>query len=188
MTAGRLALAAAQHDFRHSVFRLETLQAYSDPDETDSLAAFRRGETQRPSDPAEVEWVTMLRAHADAGRLHQRVHVVAEPISDYLAYELCWEYGPHAAAGEDIRIVPVTEHWPTDVPRGDFTLFDSRLLFGLHYDPSGAQLEAELITDPARVTAACFARDAALCHGVPWSAYITRYPELLRRLPAGIRP
>lgn len=194
MTTGRQPpgidrLVAELRTFRYSVFRLETLQAYSDPGEVAGIAAFHRGDPKPPLRAAEVEWSAMLRANRDAGRVQQRVHVVVEPISDYLAYELCWEYGRNAAAGEDIRIIPVsipiTECWPADVHRADFTLFDSRLLFHLHYDPSGVQLEAELITDPASVAAACLARDAALHHAMLWPAYIARYPELVRRLPRG---
>lgn len=98
-------------------------------------------------------------------------------------YELCWEYGPHTAAGEDIRIIPVTGGWPDDVPPADFTLFDSRLLFRLDYAPDGAWLGAELINDPADVAAACFARDAALHHTMPWAEYMPRHPDLVRRLP-----
>lgn len=179
-------LAAAFRTFRYSVFRLETLQTYCDPVEAHTIAAFHRGELQRPPDPAEDEWAAMLRAHAAAGRTQSRVHVVVEPITDYLAYELTWEYGPHSAAGEDIGIIPITDRWPDDVPRSDFTLFDSRLLFQLDYAPDGTWLGAELVTDPARVAAACFARDAALHQSMPWAAYMTRHPTLVARLGKGV--
>lgn len=181
-------LRGALRSFRADAFRLETLQEYADPAEVHSIAAFRRGDPDRPPDPAEDQWLVMLRAHRDAGRVLQRVHVVTEPISDYLAYELCWEYGPHAAAGEDIRILPVTRTWPDDVPHGDFWLLDSTLLFGLNYDRWGTWLGAELITDPAEVIAVCLARDAALHQAMPWAEYIAGHPELVRRLPQGIRP
>jgi hypothetical protein len=87
-------------------------------------------------------------ANRDAGRTQQRVHVVTEPLTDYLAYELTWEYGLHAAAGEDIRIIP-------------------------------------LDTDHATVVMACFTRDAALHQAMPWAEYMTRHPDLVRRLPKG---
>ncbi|MGH3672232.1 MAG: DUF6879 family protein [Pseudonocardiaceae bacterium] len=189
MSTGLGRLLAAFHTFRYSVFRLETLQAYADPIEAGGIAAFTRGDLRPPPDPAEAQWSALLRAHRDAGRTQQRVHVVRQPISDYLAYELCWEYGPHSAAGEDIGIiavaVPVTENWPVDVPRADFTLFDSSLLFALDYAPDGTWLGAEQITDPAKVAAACFARDAARHHAMPWAQYMTRHPDLLARVPRG---
>src|SRR5919206_2515515 len=79
-------LVAAFHTFRYSVFRLETLQVYAGSGEDEGIAAFYRGDTDPPPDPAEDEWAALLRANRDVGRLQQRVHVVTEPISDYLAY------------------------------------------------------------------------------------------------------
>jgi hypothetical protein len=178
-------LVAAFSTFRYSVFRLETLQVYADPVEDANLAAFLRGDPEPPPDPVEDEWAAMLRAHQAAGRVQQRVHVVTEPITNYLAYELTWEYGLHTAAGEDIRIIPVTDRWPDDVPRLDFTLFDSRVLFRLHYAPDGALLRADRVTESAHVVAACFARDAALHLAMPWREYMSRHPDLVRRLPEG---
>lgn len=180
-------LVAGFRTFRYSVFRLETLQVYAGSGEDKGIAAFHRGDPDPPPDPAEDEWAALLRGNRDAGRLQQRVHVVTEPISDYLAFELTWEYGPHAAAGEDIRIIsPVTGVWPDDVPQSDFTLFDSSRLFRLNYDLDGTWLGAQLVTDHASVVAACVARDAALHQAVPWSEYMTRHPDLVRRLPRGI--
>ncbi|MGH3985636.1 MAG: DUF6879 family protein [Pseudonocardiaceae bacterium] len=190
MTAGRQLpgvdqLVAALHAFQHSVFRLETLQVYAGSGEDEGIAAFHRGDPEPPPDPAEDEWAALLRANRDAGRTQQRVHVVTEPLTAYLAYELTWEYGLHTAAGEDIRIIPVTGRWPHEVPRSDFTLFDSRLLFQLNYALDGTWLGAKLVTDPATVVAACFTRDAALHQAMPWAEYMTRHPELVRRLPKG---
>lgn len=176
-------LVAAFHTFRYSVFRLETLQVYAGSGEDEGIAAFHRGDPQPPPDPAEDEWAALLRAHRDAGRVQQRVHVVTEPITNYLAYELTWEYGPHRAAGEEIGIITVSDRWPDDVPRHDFTLFDSRVLWRLDYSPDGIWLGAHQVTDPAAVVAACAARDAALHHAIPWAEYMTRHPDLLRRVP-----
>ena len=125
----------------------------------------------------------MLRAHRDAGRTQQRVHVVREPVSDYLAFELTWEYGPHTTAGEDIRIIPVTDAWPDDVPSRDFWLFDSRRLFHLAYDDAGNWLGAQRNTDPTAITHACFVREAALHQATPWADYMATKPDLRKRLP-----
>lgn len=169
--------------FRYSVFRLETLQVYAGSGEDEALAAFHRGEPEPPPDPAEDEWVAMLRANRDAGRTQQRVHVIIEPLSPYLAFELTWEYGPHVAAGEDIRIIPVTGGWPRDIPHRDFWLFDARDLYELDYADDGTWLGARRVTDPAALAEACFVREAALARSMPWAEYIARHPELLRRVP-----
>lgn len=171
--------------FRYSAFRLETLQTYAGSDEDPARLAFQRGDPTPPPDPHQDEWLAMLRAHHDAGRTQQRVHIVREPLSDYLAFELTWEYGPHVAAGEDIRIIPVTGTWPLDVPGRDFWLFDSQRLFDLDYDADGNWLGVQRVTDPAAVARASFVREAALRQSTPWVDYMTTKPALLRRLPRG---
>jgi hypothetical protein len=52
----------------------------------------------------------------------------------------------------------------------------------MHYDSDGGWQGTEPVTDTARVAAACFARDAALYHSIPWRTYLGRYPELEERL------
>jgi hypothetical protein len=169
--------------FQYSVFRLETLQHYAGSGEDEGIAAFWRGDPEPPPDPAEDEYAGMVRAHRAAGKTRQRVHVVHEPLSDYLVYELTWEYGPHVAAGEDIRIIDATQGWPDDVPFEDFWLFDSRYRFDLRYAADGTWLGVEPVTDPTCLADACAVRDAAWHQSIPWADYIARYPELVRRLP-----
>lgn len=168
---------------RYSAFRLECLQVYAGSGEDEGIAAFHRGDLVPPPDPAGDEYSAMLHAHRAAGRTRQRVHVVSEPITAYLAYELTWAYGPHVAAGEDIRIIPAGRHWPVDVPVQDFWLFDSQYRFDLRYDRNGQWIGVEPAPDPAMVAEACFVRDAAVHQSMPWSDYLTRHPELVRRLP-----
>lgn len=171
--------------FRYTAFRLETLQAYAGSGEDQAQAAFQCGALVPPPDPRQDQWMAMLRAHRDAGRTQQRVHVVIEPVSDYLAFELTWQYGPHTNAGEDIRIIPATDAWPADVPHGDFWLFDSQQLFVLTYDDDGTWRGVQRIADPAAVVHACFVRDAALHQSTPWADYMATQPALLKRLPRG---
>lgn len=167
---------------RYSVFRLETLQVYGGSGEDPALTAFHRGDPAPPDSDDARWWANMLRANRDAGRAQQRVHVVHEPVTPYMAFELTWQYGPHTAAGEDIRIISVTgEQWPPDVPRCDFWLFDSREVYWMRYD-DGTWLGADHTTEPADVAEACAARDAALAQARPWSEFIAERPELSARL------
>ena len=56
----------------------------------------------------------MIKAAVEAGKVFQRVHVVTEPLTDYLRYELGWSYPPNIEAGEDIRILPTQQgRWPS---------------------------------------------------------------------------
>lgn len=165
--------------YAHSVFRLETLQMYAEPDENAMLAAFSSGRP-RPADPGKDEWLNAVRSAVRSGRSVQRVHVVREPLTDYLRYELTWSYAPNAAAGEDIRIVPLPqgEPWPDALPRQDFWLFDASQLYLQHYDSRGTWTGVEYVSDPGRIVSACRWREAALHLGVPWVDYVASQPQL----------
>jgi hypothetical protein len=168
--------------FSYSVFRLEVLQSYAAPVEDLDLAAFLDGKP-RPSNPGRDKWTATIAANRDAGKTQQRVHVVTEPLTDYMRYELTWGYEPNAKAGEDIRIIPVpgSRLWPP-LPKSDFCLFDSSELFAMIYGPDGTWRGAEPVSDPHRIVEACRWRDAALHHAVPWQAYISKNPDLERHL------
>jgi len=168
--------------FSYSVFRLETLQSYAGSGENEDLAAFAAGRP-RPSNPGRIRWSDMLAANHRAGKVQQRVHVVAEPPTPYMQYELTWQYGPNAAVGEEIGIILVAgDEWPDDLPQSDFWLFDSSVLYAMHYEPDGTWLGAEPVSDPDRIVAACRWRDAALYHAMPWREYIASRPDLKRYL------
>lgn len=174
-------------EFRHSVFRLETLQEYRGSGEDEALAAFARGDAVPPYDPTDEPWEAMIRRNVAAGRAVQRVHVVVEPLTEYLRYELTWAYGRNAAAGEDIRIIPVNRArpWPDELPHGvDYWLFDSIRLYHQHYADDGTWLGTEHVTDPARIVLADAWRGVALQLAQPWLAYVHGDPELKARLAA----
>jgi hypothetical protein len=155
-------------DVRRSWFRLETLQRYDVPYERDELQRFLRGEAvATPAGP----WQAMIRDHVAAGRQLVRVHVIEEPPTDYVRYEL-HAYSPNVEAGEDVQLVPVPRgDWPVGVPRHDFWLFDDEHLWLMDYDPAGAFLAARLVDDPATVERHRQWRDAALARSIPLADY-----------------
>lgn len=172
--------------FSYSVFRLETLQSYGNSGEDEAFAAFLAYEPPPPLDPAAEAWNAMLRRNTQAGRVQQRVHVVTEPLTDYLRFELT-AYAVSVEAGEDVRIVRVAagEPWPSDLPRLDYFLFDSSEMYLHHYDDAGNWLGTEAITDPATIVQACRWRDAALYRATPWWDYLQEHhPALAQRVIA----
>lgn len=174
---------------RYSVFRLETLQEYRGSGEDEWLAAFEAGASAPPPDPAQDAWETLLHAHRDAGRVWQRVHVVREPLSRYMEFELAWAYPPNAVAGEDIRIIPVAgDEWPVDVPDQDYWLIDSWELYEARYGPDGTWLGIERVDDPRWILAACRARDAALHHGRSLWKFLDAHPAVAERVAPAYVP
>jgi hypothetical protein len=155
-------------DVRQSWFRLETLQRYDVPYERDEFAAWMRGEAV---DKTPGPWQAMIRAHVAAGRHLSRVHIIEEPLSDYLRFELAG-YPVNIEAGEDVRVIPVQHgRWPAGVPRHDFWLFDDRDLWLMKYDDAGRFVAAELVTDPDEIAQHRTWRDSALAQAVPVATY-----------------
>lgn len=148
------------------------------------IRAFLAGRTPQPH-PGKREWMTLTGAAIRDSRRMQRVHVVTEPITDYVRFEVAWSYAYSVAAGEDVRIIPVPEGqpWPSEIGTSDFWLFDDTELFTMHYDADSTWTGVEHRRDPAAASAACQVRDAALRCAQPWAAYVSSVPELARRVP-----
>ncbi len=165
-----------------NILRLETLQCYGNSGEDQALAAFEAGEPHLIT-PGKREWITLVRERIAVGCTMQRVHVVREPITEYLRFELTWGYQPNVEAGEDIGIVPVApgDPWPSELPqRTDFWLFDLSVLYALRYDPDGSWIAAEQVTARAAIHQARRWRETALQLATPWRRYIDSHPELAR--------
>jgi hypothetical protein len=155
-------------DVRQSWFRLETLQRYDASYERDDFAAFLRGEriTTAPG-----PWQAMIREHVAASRQLVRVHVVEEPLSDYIRYELA-AYVPNVEAGEQVRLIPVQRGtWPADVPRHDYWLFDDNRLWLMDYNTAGAFEAARLVDDQIAIEQHRRWRDAAIASSIPLANY-----------------
>ncbi|MGH3852187.1 MAG: DUF6879 family protein [Pseudonocardiaceae bacterium] len=164
--------------FERTCFRLETLAFYGGSGEDASLAAYLAGQYP-PPDAERQDWTRLVRAATSRGRLMSRVHVVTEPLSDYLRFELAWSYPQSVTAGEDVRILLVAgDGWPAGIPRSDFWLFDDRELFNMVYASDGRWLGAEYVTDPAVVARACQARASALHVAQSWAEFVQVRPEL----------
>lgn len=186
ISPGAAEFRALFRTFQRSVFRLETLQVYATyVGEEASVAAFVAGRRE-PPDPTHDAWVAQIAENVRAGKAVQRVHVVREPLSSYLRYELTWGYAPNVRAGEDVRIVALAgdDSWPGELPEPgvDFWLFDSRKLYRQHYDDEGRLQGMELVVNPTKIASACSWRDVALRLGISWEAYLRGRPELAGHL------
>ena len=159
--------------FRYSLFRLETLQNYSGSSEDDAFAEWRRSGHIPLTDELQA-WCDRIRHRVAQGCRVQRVHIVTEPLTDYVRFELS-SYAPNVQAGEDVRIIPVHgNQWPRDVQASDFWLIDARRLWTMRYAPDGTWLGAEPSFDPQRIADACAQRDAAIAQSLSWREYNAR--------------
>jgi len=157
--------------FGRSAFRLELLDRYAATNEVEPLRRFRSGEPQDPS--WREPWAQYVRTALREGKHMARVHVVDEPLSEYLEFELTCGYPASVAAGEDVRILP-RHAWPAGLwlPNCDYWLFDNREAVIMIYDQAGIFLGAETTADPAEVERYRQARDHLIQHSMLLADYL----------------
>lgn len=162
---------AAFESFQRSAFRLELLDWYYAENETTPLWRFRNG---LPQEPAWREpWTRFVRAATRSGKQMARVHVVDEPLSDYLQFELTCAYPANVAAGEDVRILELRQYRALPLPSRDFWLFDDREAADMIYDEYGTFLGAGTTSAPAAIASYRQVRDFLMQRSIPLGDYLT---------------
>ncbi|WKK22238.1 hypothetical protein QZH56_26060 [Streptomyces olivoreticuli] len=159
--------AAYFRDFRRSAWRLEVQPTYTMPAEAGSLARFLRGEPK--PDDHNTKWHVTVQAASDAGKTFGRVRVVRQPLTDYQRYQFAWGIPGNIEAGEDIRVLDLTDRDP-GLPDQDFWLFDETTVVHLNYRPDGTQINRELIESPDLGKYLGW-RNVALENAVPFGEY-----------------
>ena len=156
--------------FKQSAFRLELLARYVAANEHDPFTRFLTG---RPQDPAWREpWQQLVRAAIREEKKMVRVHVVDEPLSDYLQFELTCAYPANVDAGEDVRILVRSEVPSMHLPDYDYWLFDDHAAAVMSYDTDGNWLGASLTHDPTAIASYRRTRDLAIEHSAPLTEYL----------------
>ncbi|SOE30203.1 DUF6879 family protein [Streptomyces sp. OK228] len=130
-------------------WRLETLPQYLVPQESGEIEAFRAGERIDPHTYSSPYTEDLKRLRGE-GKRKGRVHILTQPLSEYLRFEFSRYYAPHALAGEDIRILDVTGRESPLHGIQDFWLFDRSTVVLMNYEADGTQVSRELYEgDPA---------------------------------------
>lgn len=155
-------------DYASSAFRLEVHQTYTMPKESTSVRDFGAG-APRPVDFNTV-WHQTIRNNVAAGRTMTRAKIVRRPLTDYTRYLLAWAIPGNVEAGEDYRILDLTDEPNPGLPEQDFWMFDERIVVHLNYRADGTQINRELIQDPD-IDQYLAWRDLAVESAVPFSAY-----------------
>jgi len=161
--------------FRHSAFRLETLQRYAVEAEAERFQAWLE---RRPLPERSAEtnpWLRRISETTEAGAKWSRVHLVRRPLTDYLGYEFV-SYRESAIAGQDTRIVDLDDHPELATLHEDFWLLDGdepdALAVLMRYDPDGRFLGAWRTDDPPVVEACRQQRDVVMAASVPFEEFV----------------
>ncbi|MFF2020686.1 DUF6879 family protein [Streptomyces sp. NPDC058171] len=156
-------------DFKRSAWRLEVQPTYTMPAEAESLARFLRGEPK--PDEHNAAWHGRVRGALEAGKSIGRVRVVRQPLTDYQRYQFAWGIPGNIRAGEDIRVLDLTDR-DLGLPDQDFWMFDESVVVHLNYRPDGTQINRELIEEPD-ISRYLAWRDLARGSAVTFGAYRT---------------
>lgn len=160
--------------FRHSAFRLETLDNYLVPEEEGIYARFLKGETPPPS--VNEDWCQLVRRNTRSGKSMERVHVISIPPSQYVRFEIGCGYVHSAAAGEKVYLLNRRSLPADQAALRDYWLFDDRLLVLMEYDQDGRFLGVSRESDPAAIAKYVKAGCALMSLSIPLSEYLEKNP------------
>ena len=157
-------------DAKESAFRLETLPQYLVPQEAELFASWKAGEPIPVRTPENHEGIARLQRDAARGFRRYRVHILDQPLTAYLRFEL-YLYLDGVAVGSEISVVDRDTHPVLSELHEDFWLYDDEIGVRMFYDGEGHFLYPELIDDlePYRRM-----RDTALRHAEPLTDYLAR--------------
>jgi hypothetical protein len=91
-------------------------------------------------------------------------------LTDYQRYQFAWGIPGNIEAGEDIRILDLTED-DLALPDQDFWFFDDSVVVHLNFDPDGTLLNIEQLENPDLPKYLRW-REVALEHAVTFSEYV----------------
>lgn len=126
-------------------------------------------------------WMDHIRGEVARGLITCRVHIVRGKLTLHQRFEFEWGYVYNAAAGEQIRILDLTEQPRPALLLGEedfWTIGDERALL-MHYDSRDRFLGAEIVPR-GDVPRYCAARDAAWEAAVPFADYWNAHPQYWR--------
>ena len=165
---------------RTDLLRVQTRDLYAVASDGEDFRRYVEGLRFEPSQ-ARQDWAAKLRVDADSGQVRRNVHVVVEPLSQYLAFQFEWGYQYNAAAGQDIRILvadsgPAAAHL---MQVGDFTVVEHKDVVCNRYSDDGRFLGAvQASSDAAQVHAAL--AELAWERAVPFGEWWAEHPEYHR--------
>ncbi|UXY32604.1 DUF6879 family protein [Streptomyces sp. HUAS TT20] len=155
-------------DFQSEAWRLETLPEYRVPQEEEEIRAYLAGERIDPHTYSDAYTEDLGRVRRE-GKSKGRVHIVTRPLTTYLQYEFM-HYRPHVWAGDDIRIMDVTDRENPLAGVQDFWVFDKKEVVLMHYEADGTQISREV--HEGDVTPFMEYQRIALAESVPFDEYV----------------
>jgi Family of unknown function (DUF6879) len=172
------ALGARLRAARHDLFRIEALDRYAVPTDGGDYQRYLDGEPE-PDPARKAAWHERLAAERARGLYRRRIHVIHEPLSDYLRFEFDWGHRLNAHL-EDIRVLALA-HPPSAQDWHDFWMVDDRDVLAMAYGADG-QFEGALPVLAGNVRLYRMIRDAAWEAAVPFTDWWDAHPQYHRHV------
>jgi hypothetical protein len=131
---------------KKSAFRFETLPQYLVPQEAKAFADWKAGKPLPPRTPENDETIARLQRDAARGLRRYRVHILDQPLTPYLRFEL-YLYLDSIAVGSEVYVADRDDHPALAELHEDFWLYDDEIRVRMIYDEEGHFLYPELIED-----------------------------------------
>jgi len=161
--------------YERDAWRFEAQPVYSMPREAENVARFLRGDS-KPADH-NSRWHERVREYVATGRTIGRVRVVRQPLTDYQRYQFAWGIPGNIAAGEDIRVLDVSEDdYGLPLSGTDWWMFDESRIVHLNFRVDGAQINRELFAGDASPYLEW--KRIALAHSVPFAEYVKNLSDV----------
>lgn len=162
--------------FVHDALRYETLTFYNVSSDGGEFARFRAGE-HGPDPEVVAPWGRWVRNQRARGATVRRLRILHAPPGDYLRFEMGWAYTANVAAGEDIRILDLTDRArPPFVIDDEFWLLDRERTALMHYDDQGRFDHGETV-EGIEASPIVLAADTAWDAGEPFTQWWDRHPQ-----------
>lgn len=166
--------------FTKSAFRLETLPEYRVEYEQNLISDYIEGKKVDYKNEYIDWWLDLVQDRNAKLMEMSRVHVVSEPLTDYLRFELGIAYPKTSAAGEKIRLITeddfddICDEDEFDVVFNrwgalDFWLFDDSRLFIMDYADDGTWSGVNESFDEDDIKDAMRIRDAVTLASSPFN-------------------
>lgn len=155
---------------RESAFRFEQLNDYAVGPENEPFRRFLAGEPQDAD--WHKPWQDFVRNSLREGKTMARVHVVTEPLTDYLRFEVTCGYPLSVEAGEDVRIIRRPVRLPVALPGHDFWIFNDNDVVIMDYDEDGRFHGGDTVSGPGEIAYYRRIRDVTMQHSMPLDDYL----------------
>lgn len=169
--------------FAHDALRHETLTFYNVPSDGDDYARFLRGESG-PTPEIVGGWGAWVSQQRERGAAVRRLRVLHGLPDDYLRFEMAWAYVSNVAAGEDIRVLDLTEvATPPHFVDAEFWMLDRERVAVMTYGDDGRFLHADAV-EGLDATPYVDAAETAWDMAEPFTSWWARHPEFHRPVAA----